>query len=163
MGAIRSRDRSPKTSARPCKTNTPRSYGETISGSQLVKPSSNNPIALRWPQRASPLATIQSLMTDNLSTDLHKVLAFYKINSTPVRLRILRAIYDTRVEFTIQQIQKKLNTTKPTISSTTLKAFVRLGHTRGLLTRHHKKGQASEMGRPAIWYSLSGSHILSIL
>ena len=115
------------------------------------------------PEIGTTISLNQSSMTNHQQTDFGKILAFYNIKATPSRIQILQAIYKSRAEFNIQQIESKLSDEKTPIGINTIKSILRLYHSRGLLTRHGRKGAITKTGRPTIWYSLSGRHILSIL
>lgn len=94
-----------------------------------------------------------------IEPDYEKILNFYRITSSPLRIEILKAIFDSHVEFTCKQITDKMNSRKATIKPGTITRVVRLYTMRGLLNQTLNK-KSKKQGRPAAHYVLSGSHIL---
>jgi Fe2+ or Zn2+ uptake regulation protein len=94
-----------------------------------------------------------------IEPDYEKILNFYRITSSPLRIEILKAIFDSHVEFTCKQITDKMNRRKTTIKPGTIARVIRLYTMRGLLNQTANK--TNKQGRPTIHYILSGLHILS--
>lgn len=108
------------------------------------------------------LATIQT-MEDHTERDYTKILEFYKITPTSVRIEVLKAIYSTSVEFDIQEITGLLKPARQKINRNSVMSVLRLYRSRGLLVRIQKTDQKDKAGRPAVKFVLNGKHIFTVL
>jgi len=95
--------------------------------------------------------------------DYSKILEFYKIKPTQVRIAVLKAIYSAWAEFDIQEITDILKSTGEKINRNSVMSVLRLFRNRGLLVKAQKTKQKNEAGRSAIKFVLNGKHILTIL
>ena len=102
-------------------------------------------------------------MKNRTLTEYKKILNFYGIMPTPIRIKVLKAIYASPAEFNTQQIREALSGEKPLISQNSIIASLRLFKTRSLLVQIENKEPRDKLGRPLMWFSLSGKHILTIL
>lgn len=97
---------------------------------------------------------------DKSVPDYENILDFYRITPSPLRVEVLKAIFDSHVEFTSKQIADKMTRRKTKIKPGTVVNILRLYTMRGLLNQTPGK-MNKKQGRPAAHYVLSGLHILS--
>jgi Fe2+ or Zn2+ uptake regulation protein len=102
-------------------------------------------------------------MEDHTDLDYTKILEFYKIAPTSIRIEVLKAIYSTSVEFDIQEIINLLKSAGQDVNRNSVMSVLRLYRSRGLLVRVQKIDQKDKAGRPAVKFLLSGEHILTSL
>jgi hypothetical protein len=95
--------------------------------------------------------------------DYSRILEFYKIKPTEVRIAVLKAIYSAWVEFDVNEITDLLKSAHPKINRNSVMSVLRLYRSRGLLVRVEKTDQKDKAGRPAVKFLLNGQHILTIL
>jgi Fe2+ or Zn2+ uptake regulation protein len=102
-------------------------------------------------------------MSQNHSRDYAKILSFYRITATPIRIETLKAIYASPSEFTTLEIAEYLRKDDPTINSNSVMSVLRLYKSRGLLVKVNNGSKREDRGRPKSRFCLSGEHILTIL
>jgi len=95
--------------------------------------------------------------------DYSKILEFYKIKPTQIRIAVLKAIYSAWVEFDVNEITDLLKSTEQKINRNSVMSVLRLFRSRELLVRVEKADQRNKAGRPAVKFLLNGKHIFTIL
>ena len=95
--------------------------------------------------------------------DYSKILEFYKIKPTEIRIAVLKAIYSAWVEFDVNEITDLLKSAEQKINRNSVMSILRLYRSRELLVRVEKIDQKDKAGRPVVKFLLNGEHILTIL
>jgi hypothetical protein len=95
--------------------------------------------------------------------DYSKILEFYNIKPTEVRIAVLRAIYSAWVEFDVNEITDILKSSEQKINRNSVMSILRLYRSRELLVRVQKTDQKDKAGRPVVKFLLNGKHVLTIL
>ncbi len=132
-----------------------------MSATTIEKPS-----LLRSIKKATKLSlnhTEKQAMGKQPERDYSKILEFYKIKPTEVRIAVLKTIYSAWVEFDVNEITNLLKSSHQKINSNSVMSVLRLFRSRGLLLRVQKTDQKDKAGRPAVKFLLNGDHILTIL
>jgi len=101
-------------------------------------------------------------MGKQLERDYTRILEFYKIKPTTMRIAVLKAVYSAWVEFDIQEISDLLEAAGQRMNRNSVMSVLRLFRSRGLVVRVQKTDQKDKAGRPAVKFSLCGKHILAI-
>jgi hypothetical protein len=102
-------------------------------------------------------------MGTQLERDYSKVLEFYKIKPTQVRIAVLKAIYSAWVEFDVNEIVNLLKSGEQKMNRNSVMSVLRLYRSRELLVRVKKTDQKDKAGRPVVKFLLNGKHIFTIL
>lgn len=92
-----------------------------------------------------------------------KILEFYKIKPTEVRIAVLKAIYAAWVEFDVNEITDLLKFVDQKINRNSVMSVLRLYRSRELLVKAQKTDQKDKAGRPVVKFLLNGKHIFTIL
>jgi hypothetical protein len=95
--------------------------------------------------------------------DYSKILEFYNIKPTEVRIAVLKAIYSAWVEFDVNEIVNLLESGEQKMNRNSVMSILRLYRSRELLVRVQKTDQRDKAGRPVVKFLLNGKHILTIL
>jgi hypothetical protein len=95
--------------------------------------------------------------------DYSKILEFYNIKPTEVRIAVLKAIYSTWVEFDVNEIINLLKSSEQKINRNSVMSILRLYRSRELLLKAQKTDQKDKAGRPVVKFLLNGKHIFTIL
>lgn len=102
-------------------------------------------------------------MNHPIASDYTNTLKFYGIAPTPLRCKILQAIYASTVEFTVAELLNLLQADKKKISRSYVTSILQLYKVRGLLVVASPANKNGHRGRSVTRYLLSGKHILAML
>ncbi|HEY9045824.1 MAG TPA: hypothetical protein VIN08_08010 [Ohtaekwangia sp.] len=90
----------------------------------------------------------------------HKILTFYNISPTPIKIEVLRGIYTCKATFDEQHLRNALEKNETYISQNSLTIILRLYIKTHLLVK--VKQANADRDTEKSYYALSGNHILLI-